>query len=219
MSGVRLEVEGRFKAKPTSWTMRTRDSGAVCVSIGYAILAQYDYDEETWVDWSEADEHYVYGDHYVIKKDGTTNVVTVEQLYAAIGWEGDPDALLVEPPNVVVQISVERDEYQGKVNYKVTWLDRGDAVPRKGGSKTAAPEDLVSVKARFGGALRAAAAAAKAKVPVVPASTAPTKVKSTGAPTEEEYRAAQAATKANADVVTSPAGTPETTKFDNDIPF
>lgn len=226
MSGVKLDREGRFKARPTSWTMRTRDSGSVCVSIGYAILAQFDYDEETWSEWgADADDVYVYGDHYVIKKDGKPNNPMIEKLYDALGWDGNPDALLVAPPDVVVQVTVKADEYQGKTTYKVDWLDRGDAIPKKGGGANATPEDLVSVKQRFGSVLRAAFGAAKAKAPIVVASTPPAAApavatkparepRGPNAPTEEEARAATPV-----DPVNVLEGSDEAAKFDSDIPF
>lgn len=230
MSGVKLDREGRFKARPTSWTMRTRDSGSVCVSIGYAILAQFDYDTESWIEWGDAaDDVYVYGDHYVIKKDGKPNNPMIEKLYDALGWDGNPDALLAAPPDIVVQISVKADEYQGKTTFKVDWLDRGDAIPRKGGGANATPEDLVSVKAKFGSVLRAAFGAAKAKTPIVPAPTATTpspskpakESRGPSAPTEEEARAMAPSVNAAhpVDPVTVPDGSDEAAKFDGDIPF
>ena len=75
---MQLDRPGIFKAVPTAWKIRSYDSGAVAVSIQFLINAQLDGNE--WVSWAEAEEHTVYGEFFVIKKDGTINQTIVTQL-------------------------------------------------------------------------------------------------------------------------------------------
>ncbi len=85
---IKLEREGRFMAEILSWGIRpARDTQAVGINMEFKILAQQDGD--TWTDWTPYDDHYVYGDFYVIKKDGTINDTTVAQLAKAVRWPGD----------------------------------------------------------------------------------------------------------------------------------
>lgn len=203
-NGVKLEQEGRFKARVTSWAMKQRPSGAVCVTLALTILEQYDFDEEKWVSWAEADEHYVYGDFYVIKKDGKLNTGTVEQLWKALAWDGDPEVIANSPPPTTpVQIEVKAEQYQGNTYHKASWIDPVDHVPSRGTVVGASGEELVSIKQRFGAQLRAATAVAKSKAPAKPtAPVAPVSTKEPrgpNAPTEEEAR--------------------KDAKFDSDIPF
>ncbi len=160
---MRLDRPGIFKARPLSWAVRTADSGAVAIALEYLVLAQLDGAE--WVDWSAAEDHTVFGDTYVVKKDGTVHTSGVEQLVAALGWNGDLRSVAGVPPQVVVQITVKEEEYQGKKRLKVSWVNPGDYSPRP---EAASDGDVARLQVRFGSLLRAAAAVATKKAPPKP---------------------------------------------------
>ncbi len=164
----RLDRPGIFKARPLSWAVRTADSGAVAIAIEYVVLAQLD--GTSWVDWSAADEHAVFGDTYVVKRDGTVHTSGVEQLAAALGWNGDLRAVAGAPPQVVVQITVKEEEYQGKKRLKVSWVNPGDYSPRP---EAASDSDVARLQVRFGSLLRAAAAVSAKPPAPKPAPAAP----------------------------------------------
>lgn len=166
---VTLDRAGIFKARPLSWAVRTFDnSQAVAVNMKFSIVAQLDGAE--WVSWADCEEHVVYGSFFVIKKDGTINTQAVENLYAAIGWEGDLRQVAASPvPERIVQITVKAEEYQGKTQYKVAWINPEDYTPTPQG---ASEDDVSKLQARFGGLLRAAAAGAKRATPAKPANGA-----------------------------------------------
>jgi len=161
---MRLDRPGIFKARPLSWAVRTAESGAVAVALEYLVLAQLD--GSAWIDWSGAEDHTVYGDTYVVKRDGTVHTSGVEQLVAALGWNGDLRAVAGAPPKVVVQVAVKEEEYQGKKRLKVAWVNPGDYSPRPEG---ASGGDVARLQVRFGSLLRAAAAVATKKAPAKPA--------------------------------------------------
>lgn len=160
----RLDRPGIFKARPLNWGVRTAESGAVAIALEYLILAQLD--GSAWVDWSGADEHAVFGDTYVVKKDGSVHTSGVEQLVAALGWNGDLRSVAGQPPQVVVQITVKEEEYQGKKRLKASWVNPGDYSPRP---EAASDGDVARLQVRFGSLLRAAAAVAAKKAPAKPA--------------------------------------------------
>lgn len=165
---TRIDREGIFKAQPVAWGLSDKKDGseARAIVIDWRILAQLGPDGE-WVDWSTYEEYIATGYHYVIKKDGTLNTGkgtmdgTVEQLAKSIGWDGSL-VLPVDPPDVVAQISVKAESYDGKTSFKVAWVNPGDYTPKP---RTATPEDAKAANNRYGSLLRAATASAKAKAP------------------------------------------------------
>ena len=165
----RLDRAGIFRARPLSWRMRSSDSSqAVAVSMEFLILEQLDGSK--WASWSEYEEHNVYGDFYVVKKDGSVNATIVEQLVSSLGWSGDLRDLAKAVPDVVVQITVKADEWGGQTRYKAEWLNPGDYVPL---AKASTGGSLDAAQARFGSLLRAAAAAAKPPAPATPSPARP----------------------------------------------
>lgn len=162
-----LDREGIFKAKAVKWAVRKAESGAVSVNMQFLILAQLDGDE--WNSWEQVQDHFCYGDFYVIKKDGKINGTAVEQLVAALGWDGDLRSVVGEAPNVVVQITVKADEYKGVTRYKASWINPEDFTP---GAFGESDEDVKQLQARYGSLLRAAAAGAAGAKPATKAAPA-----------------------------------------------
>ena len=157
----KLEREGIFKARPFKWDVRKADSGAVAISFGFEILAQYD-GNGGWIDWvaSGADFH-CYGDWWVVKKTSQPNIATVEQLVLSLGWDGSLSTVASGAcPEKVVQITVKAETYNERTRYKAGWMNPEDYTP---GSIGATAEEAQQMDVRFGSLLRAAASAAKAK--------------------------------------------------------
>lgn len=198
----RLDRAGIFRARPLSWRMRNSDSSqAVAVSMEFLILEQLDGSK--WASWSEYEEHNVYGDYYVVKKDGSVNATIVEQLVISLGWSGDLRDLAKAVPDVVVQITVKADEWGGQTRFKAEWLNPGDYVPQ---SNAASTGSLDAAQARFGSLLRAAAAGAKPPAPTTPPPARP----APSAPPPAK------ATPAQADVPRNPISDEP---LDDDLPF
>ncbi len=161
----RLDRSGIFRARPLSWSVRTSEtSQAVALSIEFLILAQLD--GSNWASWTEYEEHRVFGDFYVIKRDGSVNQKMVDQLVSSLGWSGDLRQVGQAAPDVTVQITVKEDAYNGQVRFKADWINPGDYVPQPG---SASEGELGTLQARFGSLLRAAATGAARGVPAKPA--------------------------------------------------
>lgn len=177
----RLEQEGIFKVKPLSWDIREAESGAVAVSMSFKVEAELV--DGKWESWSEYGDYMVYGDWWVVKKDGTINSGAVEQLAKSLGWNGNLGTVTGEPPAKIVQVSVKPDTYEGVTRYKGSWMNPEDYA---GGAPGAAdPVAVKGLQSRFGALLRAAAAGAIAETPKAPAAATkpdPTKEAKRGGP-------------------------------------
>lgn len=164
-----IDRTGIFKVRPLAWKVKTFEGKtSVAVSIDFVVVAELHDDE--WFDWSNFEEHHVAGDYWVVKKDGTPNVETIQQLANALGWNGSlADVVSKDPPkHVVVQVTIKDEVYNGKTYFKAGWMNPGDYVPTRGGG--ASTEQVQALEARFGSLLRAAAStkahpAAKATAP------------------------------------------------------
>lgn len=178
----RLDREGIFKARPISWKVQTSaNSKSVGINVEFQIVAQLVEKRtaghgdvvQAWESWDEYEPHNCYGTFWVIGKAGAQNVTAIDQLVVSGLWDGDLKSVLNPVPDVVVQIQVKAEEYQGTTYYKAAWLNPEDHVPGPGGASRGEVEKL---SAQFGSLLRAAAAGAKrgvgAKAPP-PAAPAP----------------------------------------------
>jgi hypothetical protein len=165
VSAIQLDRAGIFKARPFDWSVQpSASSKSVAISVGLLIEAQYEDGE--WTSWAEYEPHQTRGWWYVIGKNGQVNTVAVEQLAKSLGWNGDIKAVGGAVPDVVVQVNVKSEVYNGKTTFKAGWMNPGDYVPDAFG---ASDEDVSALSVQFGSLLRAAAAsvakAPKAKAP------------------------------------------------------
>jgi hypothetical protein len=165
----RLHQSGIFKASPQSWDVRTAQSGAVAINMGFLIAFELENDD--WASWADFDQHMTYGDWWIIKKDGTINQQAVDQLVECLGWNGDLNSIVGPPPASLVQISVKEEMYKGEPQYKAAWMnpENYEGGGGFGGANASETQALVN---RFGSLLKAAAASSKAGAPKEPASKA-----------------------------------------------
>ena len=181
---IALDRDGIFKAVPVSWSIKeARETSSVAISIQFRIVAQLDGSE--WMSWEEFEPHQVWGDFWIIKKDGTINQTTVEQLSDALGWSGSLVEVQGTPPAAIVQVTVKADEFNGVTRFKASWLNPGDYSPTPGG---APPEKVKALQARFGSLLRAAAGGDKAGERKAPPAKRPAPARPNG-PSKDDVEA------------------------------
>jgi hypothetical protein len=120
------------------------------------------------------------GYFYLEKKDGSINTVTVDQLKAAFGWDGRDPFWLQDSDlgQLVVQVKLEFEQYDGKQRLKVRYVDAEDATPA--GVPMADDNTRRTLSTRLGSKLRALAGGTPAPAPkptgkptAVPAPKAP----------------------------------------------
>lgn len=110
-----LERQGTFKAKALEWAVKEANTGTVGISILFECRAV-----KQGEDWREVmPPAFVRGDFYVVKKDGEVMQKTAHELCCSFAWGGSFDEVrAAPPPDVIVQIDVEVQTYQGKQYYK-----------------------------------------------------------------------------------------------------
>jgi len=153
-----IDRESIFKAVPSEWIVQQAESGAIGINIKFAIIEYLENGQ--WIDWRNFGPYDVSGTYWVVKKDGTINTVTVNQLVESLGWDGSFAHVDKAAPQVVVQIKVEQSTYEGKAYFKTGWMNPGDYTPEK---KQLDPDIVKNLDSRFGSLLRAAASQTKSK--------------------------------------------------------
>lgn len=140
-----------------SWRVKTFEGKpTVAIAMEFVILGQLDGRE--WTDWRDYEEHRVWGDFFIVGKEGKPNVAKVQKLNEALGWDGSLSVIVgSQPPDVTVQITVNEDAYNGRVSYRADWIEAGDYVPTSGAST----DEVKALDMRFGSLLRAAAGGSK----------------------------------------------------------
>lgn len=159
-----IDREGNFQVEITEYGLREMEapSQAVCVPIKATITAAWN--GEAWEDW-RAYQVEASGDIWIGKTDGKTNDKQIEALIKHAGWDGSLAALIDKTfKPTPCSVTVTKDEYKGKVRYRISWLNAFDSVP--GGSVSNVDADKVKgLEARFGQTLRALAGNVKRNAP------------------------------------------------------
>lgn len=147
-----IDRPGIFKVRPLSWAVwKSETSKSVGINLKFQILEMLH--ESVWHDWMQYGDFHAFGHFYVVKSDGGVNERPAQQLAESLGWNGTfAQVQSGPPPDVLVQVTVKEETYQGKTRLKVEWMNPVDYVPQPRG------EDASSVKqldAMFGSQLRA----------------------------------------------------------------
>jgi len=155
---VILEQPGIYKARVTGWGLgeQSKESQSVPVVLDFAIVSRFE-GGDVWDDWTQYEEQTITGYFYVVGRDGKVLADTVERLARALGWNGEPSALVGPPPEVIVQITVEQETYEGKARLKVKWINPENYTP---GTRVQDAQGVQQFRTQFGSQMRAAATAA-----------------------------------------------------------
>ncbi len=125
-----LDRDGKFRAYPIESAVTESSGGLPQLVVRYGIVEILD--SGSWVEWQQ------YGMEitaYLVLwgKDGqpTKNHEQAMKVYA---WDGQDLAALNDKnlTQILTQLTVRSEEYQGKSKRKVTWIDTGDADPSAG---------------------------------------------------------------------------------------
>jgi hypothetical protein len=194
--------EGRFKATILEHGVAETGPNNLATFVCRYKLASEMVDGE----WLAVDEDFdITGYHYLEKKDGSINQVTVDSLKEAFGWDGrDPFWLQdADMANLVVQVKCGFEEYNGRNRLKVQFVDSEDSTG--GGVPKADDTTRRSINTRLGPKFRAMAGGTPAPVakpaakpashkptPAAPHKSAPSSPTATAAPAESTMEAAWA---------------------------
>jgi len=161
-----LDREGTFRAQITDYClMAPFKSGAIPLSITVQLTEMWDADagqDGEWVPWAEY-EMQADGLQWLVKKDGSLNESTVQNLIDHAGWDGDFDSFTGrtwQPTPCQVVINEETNPERAQYNqFPIAFVNAYDATP--GGKREMSPEAVAALKTQHGAALRALAGNAK----------------------------------------------------------
>lgn len=155
--------EGTFRAEIIDYSLLAPfKSGAIPLSIDAKLLAMWDADageeegQGDWVPWEEYDV-VANGLQWLVKKDGSLNESTAQNLMEHAGWDGDFESLsnrTWKPTPCQVVINEEKDPERSKWNeFPIAFVNAWDASV---GSRREMDKDMAKqLKTQHGAALRA----------------------------------------------------------------
>ncbi|MEN6425968.1 MAG: hypothetical protein ABFE13_11430 [Phycisphaerales bacterium] len=152
---MKLEHPGIYKAVPLTWGLGSQSESSQSTPVVVEFRVVERLEDGVWVDLREFEDQTITGFFYVVGKDGTMNAKIVANLARCLGWT--PDIMDSDPPDVIVQITVDQEEYKGVARLKVSWVNRGDHVP---GVPKQSADGVKAFKQQFGSQMRAEAASA-----------------------------------------------------------
>jgi hypothetical protein len=151
-----VDREGVFRGVIAEYGTKEFTGGTIAIKFRAELTELYD--GEQWHPWTDYQQE-VYGDSFVVKKDGSINEAAVNSLVNHAGWDGTfasvNDATWKPTP---CQFKVVSEEYKGKTYYKVDFINGFDDVPGGGGLPKIDGQKAKGLDARFGSQLRAIAA-------------------------------------------------------------
>jgi len=172
-----LDRTGVFRVKSTEHGLgQTKKAGYPQFNVNVSVLAHYDEDTETWVDYSEYGmettvRQCLFGVNKKTQKEMTT--LSYDNVCKVFKWDGaDLQALAETKPGVEFQITVKDNDpdYADKYPYQISWIDDFDADPSQKIAKCTA-EEITGLQAKYAQLLKAKAKpAAPAKAPAKTAS-------------------------------------------------
>lgn len=149
--------EGVFRGTISEYGLKEFDSGAVAVKFRADLAEIWDAANQAWHPWAEY-EMEVFGDAFVVKKDGTLNEASVNSLVKNAGWDGSfhsiTDGKWQPTP---CQFTVKRSEYNGKTYYNAAFINGFDDIPGGGALPKLDEDKTKSLDKRFASQLRAIA--------------------------------------------------------------
>ena len=128
----RISEEGTYRAFPVAWTIEKADSGAVAIAFKLGIWARWHGKEHGWSE-QYATGWFVENRTWVVKKDGTLNEGAIKNLQACGLWDGDWDKLEGAVPSIFVLVDVEKEEYEGREQFRGNWINADAAEPKPRG--------------------------------------------------------------------------------------
>lgn len=150
---IPVDREGSFRGVILEYGIKEFPSGSVSIKFKAELTEIYDFEQEQWLPWDYDME--VYGDCFVVKKDGNLNEAAIASLVDNAGWDGKFQSITDQTwKPTPCQFSVKKSEHQGKTYFNAAFINGFDDEP--GGSLPQMdPVKVKGLDAKFGSQLRA----------------------------------------------------------------
>lgn len=144
----RVGEPGIYRGEDSRWMAKqSKSSDAVAITVKFWLRERLR--DGAWEPLAEP--CVVWGDFWVVGKDGSPNHGVCQNLKRCLGWDGSLD-VDGPSPGRSVQVTVKIEDYNGKEYPKVSWLNPGDHVPDKKARKDA--PDTKALQRQHGKALK-----------------------------------------------------------------
>jgi hypothetical protein len=165
-----INREGRFRGRITEAGVGETGKSQLCTWTAN-IVATEEWNGSEWVDCT--DERLTITNYsYLERKDGNLNEIQINALKAALGWDGkDIDYLQQCEKFPMIQFTVKGEEYEGKLRYKVGFINPYD-YEGGGGVVRSDAQGVKKLQSRLGTKLRALSGGSNV-APPKPAAPAP----------------------------------------------
>lgn len=157
----RLREEGRFCARVIGARVKEFESGAAAQSLQFEVYSQYRDGQ-----WADHEPEHVWGDVWLVKKDGTAYPKAIENLVAVFGWDGDVESWFDEGGDIRADLPACQIVTRAKDEkyLEVAWVNPLSSDPEEHGSGTGASDDhSARIKAKYGAQIGAIARACAVK--------------------------------------------------------
>lgn len=143
-----IEQAGTYIAKATSWGVEVEEGKCPKFVMFFEVSADKD---------GQPVEGSITGYFTLINKDNSANEINLRCLKDVLGWDGQSFDTLNDGDwsQTEVQIVVEQEEYQGKTQLRVRYLNPKDYAGGSGFIKKAEPAAVQNLNAKYGSTLRA----------------------------------------------------------------
>ena len=151
---------GIYRARPIEWVIEEYEGKQTkALRIKFEIIQRWDGDGGGGGTWSaEFPGGYVqFHRAFIIGKEGNLNERAIRSLTEAGLWDGNFESLAQDPnPHARAIVDVRENEYNGRVSYRIEWVNPDAEKPRAaGGPRTTDASVLQQLQARFGAQTRA----------------------------------------------------------------
>lgn len=154
----KLDRPGIFRAEIVDYSLQdSQSSEAVGIACRFAPYQKLEPNGE-WVDWNYGQE--VYGTVWIIKADGTVNERSHNEFMRASGWDGELESIINKTFQPwPVKIDVQNEEYNGKTQLRVKWINHHDDEGQ--GMRSIEEAKAKALAAKYSAKFRAIASQAK----------------------------------------------------------
>lgn len=146
-----IDREGTFRGHALELAVNTTKNGFPQLVIKFAADELHDEETREWEPWAEYEQEII---GYFVLFGAKGKCLNFEQVQKAFGWDGVSFAGLDQLEgldNIVLQLRVEWDEYDGVKNLKAVWIDAADAVPGGAGLRKIDTTVLKAMDVQYAG--------------------------------------------------------------------
>ena len=162
-----IDRVGTFRGRIVEYGLQEA-SDTASQSLGIVLRVEideaYNFEAEQWEDWKPF-QYDARGYVNLVKKDGSANDKSAENLCKCTGWNGSiGDIATGEWRPEAIQFTTKEDSFKDRVSYKIDFINEFNRTPG-GGIKNIEPDKAKALQMKYGTTFKALAANVKRNQP------------------------------------------------------